>query len=81
LAVLLHFHAVGFQNQAALGHLNFAREGGELLLVVVLERVSLNVHGFVAVRFFGVSACRRQDGNQTAEQKNEVKFHKGANLA
>jgi hypothetical protein len=28
-----------------------------------------------------VSACRREDGNQTAEQKNEVKFHKGANLA
>jgi hypothetical protein len=28
-----------------------------------------------------VSACRREDGDPSAEQKNEVKFHKGANLA
>mgnify|MGYP000662174034 CR=1 FL=1 len=61
--------------------LNFAREGGELLLIVVLEGVGLNVHGLVTVRFFGVSACRRVDGGQTTEQEEEVNFHKGANLA
>jgi hypothetical protein len=81
LIVLSDFHAMCFKYQAALGHLHFAGEGGELLLIVVLERVGLNVHGFVAVCFFGVSACHREDGDQTTEQKKGEGFHKGANLA
>jgi hypothetical protein len=81
LAVLFNFHAMRFENQTAFGHLHFAREDGELLLVVVLERVGLDVHGFVAVCFFGKRACRREDGGQTAEQEDKVNFHKGANLA
>jgi hypothetical protein len=28
-----------------------------------------------------VRPCRREDGGQTAEQEEEVNFHKGANLA
>ena len=62
LVVFFNLHASCFQNQGALGHENFAGEGGELFLVVVLERIGLNVHGFVFVRFFGESTLSRNGG-------------------
>jgi len=49
-------------------------------LVVVFERVGLDVHGFVSVCFFGESTLSRK-GGQGAEQCDELEFHKGANLA
>jgi hypothetical protein len=52
-----------------------------LLLVVVFEAVGLDVHGLVAVCFFGESHLRREDGSQKTEQNVELDFHKGANLA
>jgi len=51
-----------------------------LFLVVVLERIGLNVHGFVFVRFFGESTLSR-NGGKGEEQCDELEFHKGANLA
>ena len=80
LAVLFDFHASRFQDQGALGHENFAGEDGELLLVVVLERIGLDVHWFVSVRFFGESTLSR-NGGEGVEQSDEGVFHKGANLA
>ena len=80
LLVLFDFHASRFHDQGSLGHDNFASESGELLWVVVLERVGLDVHGFVSVRFFGESTLSR-NGGQGEEQCDELEFHKGANLA
>jgi hypothetical protein len=77
---LFDFHASRFQDQGALGHEYFASEEGELLLVVVFERIGLNVHGFVSIRFFGESTLSRNSGERE-EQCDELDFHKGANLA
>jgi hypothetical protein len=60
---------------------HFASEEGELLLFVVFEGIGLNVHGFVAIRFFGVGHLHREDGGEGAQQSQEFDFHKGANLA
>ena len=80
LLVLFDFHASRFHDQGSFGHENFAGKDGELLLVVVLERIGLDVHGFVSVRFFGESTLSR-NGGEGVEQSDEGVFHKGANLA
>ena len=80
LLVLFDFHASRFHDQGSFGHENFACKDGEQLLVVVFERIGLDVHGFVSVRFFGESTLSR-NGGEGAEQSDEGVFHKGANLA
>jgi len=80
LLVLFDFHARRFHDQGSFGHENFAGKDGELLLVVVFERIGLNVHGFVSIRFFGESTLSRNSG-ECEEQCDELDFHKGANLA
>ena len=54
LRVLPHLDAGASDHDAAFGHDNPPGENTGLLLLVVPQSVSLDVHGFAAIRFFGM---------------------------
>ncbi len=86
VGILAHLQLRAAQHDGALGHDHTAGENAGLLELIVAQGIGLDVHGLVAVGFFGVHQrrCGQRQGQRCGagqEEEGQSGSHRGHDLA